>query len=105
MNKKLLGKENPPELMQLFRELRAYRSFVEKYGDEKKFPIAVDSKTKKGEKYTSSYIAAFVDEEGASDDLSMLLDSLLGKKPEQQTPEQREFLAAASEVFRLFVPA
>ncbi len=104
MNKKLLGKESPSELMQLFRELRAYRSFVEKYGDSDKFSVAVDSKTKKGEKYTTSYIAAFVDEEGASDDLSILLESFRGKEPEQ-TPEQKEFLVAASEVFRPFVPA
>ncbi len=80
MNKKLLGKESPPELMQLLRELRVYRSFVEAYSDEKRFSVEVESKRGKGAKCTISYMSAFVDDVSSMSELSTILDSILGNK-------------------------
>ena len=98
MNKKMLKKESPPELMQLLKELRAYRSFIETYGDETRFSVEVESGDTEEPMYRRSYLAAFLDDSNA------LSDGLSGRAREQTT-EQRQFIAAASDVFSPFMSA
>ena len=103
MNKKMLKKESPPELMQLLMELRVYRSFIETYSDDTQFPIEIQDKNKKGGRYTTSYVTAFLDDSGHWNNLSVLLD-ILGHEQEK-TEEEKQFIAAASEIFSPFMLA
>ena len=42
MNKKLLGKTCPPEVMLLLKELISYRSFIERFGDGENYSVEND---------------------------------------------------------------
>ncbi len=103
MNKRLLKNTSPSELMKLLKELIAYRSFVEKYSDDKRFPVKLAKNTSDGEICSISYMSAFIDESGGWRHIDDLLEDVPWN-PKKLTSE-KEFLEAASEAFRPFMPA